>query len=248
MRLGRLVPGRFVGRLNRFAARVEVGGRLVLAHVPNSGRLRELFVPGRRIYLTEAHRPGRKTRYDLACVRVGRTLVSADARLPNRLAAEAIAAGRIHELAGRRIIRPEVRHGNSRFDLLLGGRGRRLLLEVKSATLVEDGVALFPDAPTERGRRHLEKLMAARRRGFDAGVLFVIQRPDAHAFSPHWEADPQFARALCRAAEAGVRVLAYRCRVTTREVALTRAIPVLLSEWMKHSQKRSAISRRPPDP
>lgn len=242
-----MVRARFVGRLNRFAARVEVGGRHVLAHVPNSGRLRELFVPGRRIYLTEAPRRGRKTGYDLACVRVGRTLVSADARLPNRLAAEAIAAGRIHELAGWRIIRPEVRHGNSRFDLLLGGRGRRLLLEVKSATLVEGGVALFPDAPTERGRRHLEKLIAARRRGFDAGVLFVIQRPDARALSPHWEADPQFARALCRAAEAGVRVLAYRCRVTTRGVALTRAVPVILPKAVKNSRKRSAISGQPAD-
>ncbi len=228
MNLGRLTPGRFLCRLNRFAALVEVGGRRTLAHVANSGRLRELFVPGARVYLQASGGAGRRCPYDLVLVRAGGTLVSADARLPNALVAEALGAGRLPPLRGFGPARAEVQHGRSRLDFVLERPGRRCLVEAKSVTLVEGGVALFPDAPTSRGRRHLDTLARARRRGIAAAVVFVIQRGDAERFRPNVTADPAFARALNRAAAAGVRILAYRCRVTRRKIVITAPIPVEL--------------------
>jgi len=224
--LGSLTAGRFLRRLNRFVALVEVRGRSVRAHVANSGRLRELFAPGARVYLRRQGRAGRRCPYDLALVRLGRTLVSADARLPNALVAEALRAGRIAPLRGFGPARAEVRHGKHRLDFVLGRRGARCLVETKSCTLVERGVALFPDAPTARGRRHLEALARARRLGTPAAVIFVVQRRDAVRFRPNVEADPAFARALSRAARAGVHILAYRCRVSRKAMTLAEAIPV----------------------
>ena len=226
MDLGPLTPGRFVRRLNRFAALVEVGGRRVLAHVANSGRLGELLVPDRRVYLRAADRAGRRCPYDLALVRLRGTLVSVDARLPNALLGEALRAGRIAALRGYGRPRAEVRHGASRLDFVLERPGRRCLVETKSGTLVEGGVALFPDAPTARGRRHLEALARACRRGTEAAVVFVVQWGDARRFRPNVAADPAFARALRRAAAAGVRVLAYRCNVSRNAVMLADSIPV----------------------
>lgn len=228
MNLRRLTPGRFLYRLNRFAALVEVGGRPALAHVANSGRLRELFVPGARVYLQPRARAGRRCPYDLVLVRAGSTLVSADARLPNALVAEALTAGRIAPLRRFGLARTEVRHGRSRLDFVLERPGQRCLAEAKSVTLVEGGVALFPDAPTSRGRRHLDTLARARRRGTAAAVIFVVQREDADRFRPNVTADPAFARALARAAAAGVRILAHRCRVTRWQIAIAAPIPVEL--------------------
>lgn len=228
MDLGPLVPGRFVRRLNRFAALVEVGGRGALAHLPNSGRLGELLVDGRPVYLRVRRQGGRRCAYDLALVRYRGRLVSIDARLPNRLVAEALGAGRIGPLRGYRRVRAEVRRGNHRLDFVLDGRAGRCLVEAKSCTLVEGGTALFPDAPTQRGREHVELLARAARRGAHACVIFVVQRADPVVFRPFAEADPDLARALVRAARAGVRVLAYRCHVTRRAIALADRIPVEL--------------------
>lgn len=248
MELGPLTPGRFVRRLNRFAASVEVGGRRVLAHVANSGRLGELLVPGRRVYLRAAERAGRRCPYDLALVRHRGTLVSIDARLPNAVVAEALRAARLPALRGFGRARREVRHGASRLDFVLERPGARCLVETKSVTLVERGVALFPDAPTARGRRHVEALARAVRRDpppsdqtrrerrkkkkktTEAAMVFVVQRQDAQRFRPNVAADPAFARALARAARAGVRVLAYRCRVTRRRLAIAGPLPVELGD------------------
>lgn len=241
MDLGPLTPGRFVRRLNRFAALVEVGGRRVLAHVANSGRLGELLVPDRRVYLRAADRAGRRCPYDLALVRLRGTLVSVDARLPNALLGEALRAGRIAALRGYGRPRAEVRHGASRLDFVLERPGRRCLVETKSVTLVEGAVALFPDAPTPRGRRHLETLARALRPGpppsdrtsrdrkkTDAAAVFVVQRGDATRFRPNAAADPAFARALWRAAAAGVRILAFRCNVSRNAVTLADSIRVVI--------------------
>ncbi len=238
MELGPLTPGRFVRRLNRFAALVEVGRRRVPAHVANSGRLRELLVPGYRVYLRPVGRPGRRCPYDLALVRARATLVSADARLPNALLAEGLAEGRIAALRGFPRARREVRHGGSRLDFVLERPGARCLVEAKSVTLVEGGVALFPDAPTSRGRRHVEALARARRRGTDAAVVFVVQRRDAQRFRPNVAADPDLARALARAARAGVRILAYRCRVTRRHIRIAGPIPVDLGDGARPTPER----------
>lgn len=224
-----LVIARFVSRDNRFRATVSVDGEEVAAHLPNSGRLGELLVPGRRAILTP--RPGahRKTRYDLSLVEYQGRWVSVDARLPNQLVAEALAAGRIDPLAGYPAVRREVTHGFSRFDFLLEGSDRTpCLLEVKSVTLVIDGLGCFPDAVTERGRRHVRELAEAVGAGFRAAVLFVVQRDDAAGLRPHDESDPAFGQALRQAARAGVEVYAYGCRVEPGLSEITTRLPVYL--------------------
>ncbi|MEE9285160.1 MAG: DNA/RNA nuclease SfsA [Dehalococcoidia bacterium] len=223
-----LQPATFVQRLNRFAALVELDGRQVLAHVANSGRLRELLAPGRRVLLARRAGPHRKTAYDLQLVEMPEGLVSADARLPNLLVHEALLAGRLPEFSGYGDIRREVPCGDSRIDLMLSGDTGRCFIEVKSVTLVVDGRGLFPDAPTERGRRHVRSLMAARERGDRAAIVFVVQRADAEAFAPHNEADAAFGETLREAYASGVEAYAYRCRVTRREIGLAGAIPVVL--------------------
>lgn len=221
-----LVAATLIRRLNRFAVEVELQGQLRQAHLANSGRLHELMLAGTPALLLPRGGPRRKTAYDLLLLCIGRLWVSADARLPNRLAQEALAAGRIEPLRGYRILKPEGSFGGSRVDFLLEGAQGSCLLEVKSVTLVVDGVALFPDAPTQRGVRHLEALVEARQQGLAAAVLFVVQRADAWAFAPNDAADPAFGRALRQAAAAGVQVLAYRCRVSPRAIAISRRLPV----------------------
>ena len=244
MRFPPLVEGRFIRRLNRFAALVDVDRQEHTAHVPNSGRLGELLVAGCRVLLAPASPSAsasaavvggaaRKTAYDLALVDTGGgNLSSIDARLPNKLLAEALAAGRLPQFAAYPVIRPEQTYGESRLDFLLEAAAPAdrpdggCYLETKSATLVVDGVAMFPDAPTARGVKHLRSLMAARAAGYRAAVVFVIQRSDAGAFAPHDAADPLLGAALREAVAGGVAVYAYRCRVDETAIALADALPV----------------------
>jgi sugar fermentation stimulation protein A len=222
-----LVPGRFLQRDNRFRATVTIEGVETWAHVPNSGRLTELFTPGRRVWLAPADAPQRKTRYDLKLVAYAGGLVSVDARLPNVLFAEALAAARLDAFPYDTFAR-EVTCGESRLDFHLHGRAGRCWVEAKSVTLVEEGIALFPDAPTARGRRHLATLQAQRRAGTAAAVVFIVQRADALAFRPHPTADPAFATALRAAAAAGVALHAYRCHVSLRDIRIEEEIAVEL--------------------
>ncbi len=240
MRLeGPLVAGTFIQRDNRFRATVEVRGQQVWAHVPNSGRLEELFVPGRSLLLRQVNLPHRKTKYDLALVELDQGWVSVDARLPNKLVHEAIAAGQMSEFIGYETIRREVAYGASRLDFVLEDDERRCFIEVKSVTLVRDGVALFPDAPTQRGRRHVGELAQVVQEGERAAVVFVVQREGALMFAPNDEADPAFRQTLRESARAGVEVYAYGCRVSRNEVVLDRPIPVALqasSDGMVYSR------------
>jgi sugar fermentation stimulation protein A len=233
-----LVQGRLALRENRFRARVLLADEPVAAHVPNSGRLRELLVPDARVWLAPAARPGRRTAYDLALVEHAGRLVSVDARLPNALFGEALAAD--WQACGRVLqVQREAPLGSSRLDYCLTGTAGRCWVEVKSVTLVRDGVAMFPDAPTARGVRHVRELQAAVAAGEAAAVVFVVQRDDAHAFRPYAENDPAFATALTQAAAAGVQVRAYRCRVATTGVWLDSEIPVLLADGAPLTATRS---------
>ena len=227
MDLPPLVPGTFVKRDNRFRATVTVAGRQTSAHVPNSGRLGELFTPGCNIWLSPAGDPTRKTAYDLRLVDYAGTLVSVDARLPNHLLAEALAEQRLPELAYPEV-RREATLGNSRLDFRLSGPEEICWLETKSVTLVTNGLAQFPDAPTVRGRKHLVELIGAQKEGDRAVVIFIIQRPDALEFRPHVEADPLFASTLGEAAAAGVDIRAFSCDVSLGSISLAGEIPVLL--------------------
>ena len=224
-----LVEARFLTRLNRFAALMELDGREVMVHVANSGRLGELLEPERRMLLAPAPGEHRKTQFDLALVDLESTLVSADARLPNALVAEALARGYLPPFAGYPQVRREVTYGESRLDLMLEGPAGRCYLETKSVTLVVDqGVAQFPDAPTSRGVKHLRTLSQAVAAGHRAAAVFVVQRSDARSLTPHDAADPEFSAALRSAHAAGVEVYAYRCRVTPEEIRLADPIPVNL--------------------
>ena len=225
---GNLVEGRFKVRLNRFLALVEVEGREVGVHVANSGRMRELLVPGYRVLISP--RPGahRKTGYDLALVDIGTTLASADARLPNALVAEAFIQGRLPQFQDYSNVLREVTFGGSRLDLLLEGPPGLCYVEAKSVTLVVDGVGLFPDAPTVRGAKHVRSLAKVVEAGHRAAVVFVVQRDDCQAFGPHDGADPDFGIALREGMAAGVEAFAYSCRVTETAVTLCRRLPIHL--------------------
>jgi len=219
----------FLARPNRFTARVRLAGREVAAFVPDSGRLPDLLVAGRRVFLRPAPGPGRRTGYDLLLVDHDGVLVSVDSRLPNRVFARALQAGLLPELQGYTEVRREVGLPGGRLDFVLGGDGLvPCAVEVKSVTLVRAGVALFPDAPTARGRRHVLELLRLRRAGWRAVVCFMILRADALSFAPHGAEDRAFARALREAAAGGVEVRAFTCRVTVAGVDLGDEVPVLL--------------------
>jgi sugar fermentation stimulation protein A len=230
MRWPPLTPAVLLRRLNQFTVEVRLGGRRTRAHLPNSGRLRELLVPGYLMWL--ARREGRRrTRYDVRLVALpDGTLVSADARAPNALFREAWAEGRLAPFRSDIRLIPEPSLGEVRVDFRLEGPEGLAYVEVKSVTLVEGGEGLFPDAPTERGRHHLSALQAACAAGARAFIVFIVQRADPRAFRPHDAADPAFGRMLRAAVAGGVQALAYRCVVSIEEIRLAEAIPVILKE------------------
>ena len=223
-----LVQAEFVTRLNRFALSATVEGKEVVAHVANSGRLGELLLPANPLYLSPAPKGSqRKTSFDLVLVEVDGTLVSADARLPNRLVEEAVISGVIQQFSGYEALRREVTHGKSRFDFMMSRGDESLFVEVKSVTLVEAGLALFPDSPTTRGRKHVEGLRDIVSEGGRGAVVFVVQRSDVRGFSPNIAADPEFWEAMDEATEAGVEAYAFRCDVTKSSIAIQAQIPIL---------------------
>jgi len=223
-----LLAARFVARPNRYLIVAAQDGRHVEAACRDPGRLGWLLEPGVALRLRPAAHPGRRTAFDVVLARQGRVWVSLVPTLANALFADALAGGAAPGLAGARIVRAEPTFGESRFDFLLRHRGRDLLAEVKSIGLVEGGRALFPDAPTARGVRHLRELARHARAGGRALLVFVVQRDDAHVVSPHVAVDPEFAAALGDARRAGVRLLAFRSRVDTRGARITGALPVVL--------------------
>lgn len=229
MRLPPLIPCAFAARVNRFRVTVTIEGQDVDAHLPNSGRLTELLTPGRRCYAAPVEGGHRKTRYDLKLVAYAGVLVSVDARLPNPLFAEALEERRLSPFRACGALDREVSLGGSRVDFRLHMPDGTLWIETKSVTLVEDGAARFPDAPTVRGTRHVRELVDAAAEGDRAGVVFVVQRPDARVFRPHDAADPAFGDGLRSAADAGVGVYAWTCRVSKQAIAIAERIPVDLS-------------------
>ncbi|MBE6940389.1 MAG: DNA/RNA nuclease SfsA [Ruminococcaceae bacterium] len=224
MRYGQVIPGRFLSRPNRFIAHVEVAGEEIVCHVKNTGRCRELLVPGATVYLERGTNPKRKTGYDLIAVEKQGRLINMDSQAPNRVFGE-WAQQWIPDLL---TLRPEYRYGDARLDFCLQREGGLHLVEVKGVTLEEDGHCRFPDAPTERGIKHLEHLCRAVAEGHRATVFFVIQMADVRDFSPNDVTHPAFGEALRRAAADGVEVLAYCCRVTPETLELDAPVPVLL--------------------
>lgn len=190
--------GRFLSRPNRFLAHVEIGGREVVCHVKNTGRCRELLVPGAAVWCQHHDDAKRKTQWSLITVQKGERLVNLDSQVPNKLALAYVGAGGLGFAPD--LVRAEKTWGNSRFDLYYEAGKRKGFVEVKGVTLEEKGVARFPDAPTQRGRKHLRELENAAAEGYDAWILFVLTMEGLRRFEPNWPRDPEFAQALCHAA------------------------------------------------
>ena len=226
MRYTNVSRGRFLERPNRFLARVEMEGQEVLCHVKNTGRCRELLNPGAVVYLQKSDNPNRKTGYDLIAVEKGEMLINMDSQIPNYVAAEWLRKGRLFPEDAN--IQMERRYGNSRFDIYAEAGDRKAFLEVKGVTLEVEGQARFPDAPTERGVKHVRELMGCVQDGYEAYLLFVIQMTGIQSFAPNWDTHPAFGSALQEAARAGVQILAYDCQVRPDEIVLDQPVPVLL--------------------
>ena len=225
MEYGKMVPGVFLARPNRFIAHVQIDGREEVCHVKNTGRCRELLPPGAEVWCQESDNPARKTKYDLITVKKGDRLINMDSQAPNTAAREWLLAGGLGEISE---LRPETVHGDSRFDFSFMKDGKRCFLEVKGVTLENDSVCAFPDAPTERGTKHLRGLARAAEEGFGAYVLFVVQMENVRYLHPIDATDPTFGKTLREAAEAGVKILAMDCRVTPGSMALNKSLPVCL--------------------
>jgi sugar fermentation stimulation protein A len=228
---GELHKGVFLKRLNRFVAKVKVNEEEYLAHVPDPGRMKELLTPSVEVLLRKvSSNEKRKTSWDMLGVYIPPPtgLVSVDSRLPNELIAEALINSQLKEFSEYELVRREYTYGSSRFDFLLKSNEQQCLLEVKSCTLVKDNHALFPDAPTSRGRRHVLELIKAKKEGYRTCVIFVIQRGDATVFSPNDEIDPDFGVALRLGVSEGIEVFAYRCEVTETSVKLKEQVNIIL--------------------
>ena len=225
MKYANMTPGIFLTRPNRFIAHVEISGQEEIVHVKNTGRCRELLPAGAQVWCQKSDNPSRKTKYDLITVRKGSRLINMDSQAPNLAAKEWLAAGGLGKIEN---LRAEIKHGDSRFDFSFVKDGRQCFLEVKGVTLENDGICAFPDAPTERGAKHLRGLTEAVKEGYGGYVLFVIQMTDVQYLHPNDATDPEFGKALREAAAGGVKVLAVDCDVTVDEMTIRDFVPVFL--------------------
>lgn len=226
MKYRNMEPAIFLERPNRFIAYVEQAGKREICHVKNTGRCRELLLPGAELYVQRSDNPNRKTALDLIVVRKGNELVNMDSQAPNRVVEEWLRAGNL--CGPDAFVKPECKYGNSRFDFYIEDGERKLFMEVKGVTLEEDGIARFPDAPTERGVKHIQELMECRKAGYKAYLFFVIQMKGVHVLEPNDRTHPAFGEILREAAKAGVQVLAYDCLVKPDELVIDRQIEVRL--------------------
>lgn len=220
-----MVSGRFLERPNRFIAHVEIDGQAQICHVKNTGRCRELLLPGVAVWCQQAQNPTRKTKLDLIAVKKGHRLINMDAQAPNAATKEWLMAEGLGKISD---LRPETFYGQSRFDFAFVKDEKPCYLEVKGVTLENDGVCAFPDAPTERGTRHLRELIQVAQEGFGAYVLFVIQMSEVKYLRPHEETDPAFATALREAAASGVQLLAMDCTVTPNSMTIRKPVEIRL--------------------
>lgn len=224
MEYSNITSAKFISRPNRFIARVELGGEELTVHVKNTGRCRELLIPGCEVFLEKAANPERKTHYDLVAVRTKERMINIDSQAPNAVVKEYLEG-----LGQYSYIKPEYRYGDSRIDFYMEKSSdadplappEKYLMEVKGCTLFADGVGYFPDAPTERGARHLRELAAAASAGYHAMIAFVIQGEGIEEVRPNTDTDPEFAGAFKEAVAAGVDVIFYKCRVMQDSIAIT---------------------------
>ena len=226
MRYDNTMKATFLRRPKRFIAHIEVDGREEVCHVKNTGRCRELLTDRATIYVEHHDNPKRKTKYSLIAVEKGDLLINMDSQAPNKAVGEWLLE---KEPFGKvKLLKPECTYGSSRFDFYLESEAEKIFIEVKGVTLEEAGIVSFPDAPTERGIKHLEELCACVEAGYKAAVIFVVQMEGMQHFEPNDKTHPQFGEALRQARKAGVQVLAYECKVTPSSLEITKSIPIVL--------------------
>jgi len=226
MRYENVFRAEFQNRPNRFIAQVLLDGQETVCHVKNTGRCRELLIPGAEVYIQKAANPTRKTGWDLIAVQKGPRLINMDAAAPNAVFGEFLRRGGLGFTPDQ--VKPECVHGDSRFDFAFTHNGIRAFAEVKGVTLEEDGIVRFPDAPTERGVKHLKGLQRCIREGFEAWAIFIVQMRDVRHFEPNRTTHPEFANALQEAAAAGVRLAAFDCEVEPDSLTIAEEVPILL--------------------
>lgn len=224
MEYNNIVKGRFIDRPNRFIANCEINGKTEVCHVKNTGRCKELLVQGTTVYLQKSDNPNRKTQYDLIAVQKGERLINMDSQIVNSVALEYVP--RLFDKI--KFIKPEYTYGNSRFDIYIETETDKIFVEVKGVTLESGGVTAFPDAPTVRGVKHLKELQKAVKEGYKAFALFVIQINDVKYFEPNRNTHPEFADELKKAAENGVNLLAFDCKVTPHSIEIDKRVPIKL--------------------
>lgn len=231
MEYRKVIKAVFKRRPNRFVAYAEINGREEIVHVKNTGRCRELLVEGCTIYLAEADNPNRKTRYDLIAVEKIRQnksplLINMDSQIPNTVTEEWLRKGML--FSENAVIKREVTYRNSRFDFYINDGERKIFLEVKGVTLEKEGIAMFPDAPTQRGVKHINELMKCIDDGYEAYILFVLQMKETSAFQPNDKMHPEFGEALRRAEKAGMNIIAMNCSVSCSEIAINKPVQIIL--------------------
>lgn len=220
--------GYFLSRPNRFIAHVEINGVTEICHVKNTGRCRELLTERAVVYVQQHDDSKRKTKYSLIAVRKRNLLINMDSQAPNKAVAEWLTEKQ--PFGEIKVLKPECRHGNSRFDFYLETEKRKIFIEVKGVTLENDGIAMFPDAPTARGVKHLQELTDCLQQGYEAAAIFVIQFTGSKLFTPNYATHPEFAQALRAAQAAGVQVVALECTVTPESMCIGKSVPLQLTE------------------
>lgn len=232
----------FKVRINRFIAQVELQGELQTVHVANTGRCRELLLPGAVVILAAADNPNRKTAYTLIGVYKGKLLINMDSQIPHQVVYEALGHGQMEGFDRPEVLKKEKTYANSRFDVYFETPECRAFMEVKGVTLEKAGVAMFPDAPTTRGARHIEELIKACQEGYRGYIVFLIQMKGVHCFMPNWETDAVFSQALFKAAHEGVQILAYDAVVQEDEIRMGKPLPVCLTRPNKDKEENTKFS------
>lgn len=222
----RIVPGKFIKRPNRFIAHVEINGKEEICHVKNTGRCREILVPGADVFMQVAENPDRKTKYDLISVYKGDMLINIDSQIPNAVFGEWVRNSDFFK--NIELIKPESKYKNSRFDFYIEADNKKIFVEVKGVTLENDGVVSFPDAPTERGVKHLSELIDSVENGYEAYVFFIIQMENCKYFTPSYENHPEFAKMLKSAKNSGVKIKALNCIVDYNQIMANEFIKIKL--------------------
>ena len=226
MKYKNIIKAKFISRPNRFIAHIEIDGKTEIAHVKNTGRCKELLKEGATVYVQKSDNPLRKTKYDLITVEKNKMLINMDSQAPNKVFGEWVKQGNFTPNIS--LIKPECKYGNSRFDFYIEADERKIFAEIKGVTLEENGVVMFPDAPTERGVKHIRELCECVNNGYEGYIFFIIQMEKCKYFTPNKVTHPEFAEALKFASKCGVNIKALNCRVASDELKILNDVEVRL--------------------